>query len=82
VATKWSRPIGLLHLDGDHTYEGVVADLQAWLPHLTWDAVVALDDATDPALGPHRLIHDDLVPQGWTTEGPIDKMMLVSRRGT
>jgi MMP 1-O-methyltransferase len=57
-AQSWSEPISLLWIDGDHSYEGVKRDFECWLPHLQTDATIAFDDATDPALGPRKLIDE------------------------
>lgn len=41
----WENPeIGLLHVDGDHRYEAVMGDWEAWSPHLAKGAVVCFDD--------------------------------------
>jgi hypothetical protein len=48
--------VGLLWIDGDHRYEAVRRDFEGWRPHLLPGAAVVLDDAADPALGPHRLL--------------------------
>ena len=56
VTPGWTLPVGLLFLDGDHRYEGVRRDLECWLPHVTDAAPIVLDDSTDPALGPIRLV--------------------------
>lgn len=37
-------PIGLLFIDGDHSYRAVRADFEAWSPLLADGAVVAFDD--------------------------------------
>src|SRR5688572_23455379 len=45
VAAAWSSPqVGLLFVDGDHRYESVRADFEAWRPHLAPDARIAFDD--------------------------------------
>lgn len=44
VASAWSQPVDLLYLDGWHSYEAVVADGEAWLPHLSESGVVVFDD--------------------------------------
>ena len=63
VTSAWSQRVALLWIDGDHRYEGVRRDLDCWSRHLVPGAVVAFDDATDPTLGPSRLI-EALVRQG------------------
>lgn len=56
VSKGWTRPIGLLWLDGDHTLEGVRRDFEAWEPFLGPGGVVAFHDALDPAGGPAQVI--------------------------
>ncbi|HYM56313.1 MAG TPA: class I SAM-dependent methyltransferase [Solirubrobacteraceae bacterium] len=56
VTPGWQRPVGLLWIDGDHSYGGVRRDWDAWKPHLAPGAVLAFDDSTDETIGPHRLI--------------------------
>ena len=56
VAPGWRHPVELLWIDGDHRYAAVRRDFELWRPHLQPGAVVVLDDAADPALGPHRLV--------------------------
>lgn len=59
-SASWSEAISLLWIDGDHSYEGVKRDFECWLPHLLSNATIAFDDATDPKLGPRKLI-DELI---------------------
>jgi len=45
VAATWDGPrVGLLFVDGDHRYEAVRADFEAWRPHLAPGARIAFDD--------------------------------------
>jgi predicted O-methyltransferase YrrM len=42
---RWAGPpVGLLYVDGDHRYDAVHADFEAWRPHLVDGAVVVFDD--------------------------------------
>lgn len=70
AAAKWDGPeIGLLFIDGSHTYEDVKADYQAWLPHLAPGAVVALDDyGTKPNPGVTRFVQE--TEQEWDLSTP------------
>ncbi len=46
---SWNRPIDLLFIDGDHSYEGVKSDFEGFLTWLTKDALVLFHDTTwDP----------------------------------
>ena len=46
VAHDWTLPIGLLWIDGSHHYLDVLADLEAWWPHV--QGPVLLDDFDTP----------------------------------
>jgi glycosyltransferase involved in cell wall biosynthesis len=63
AARAWRRPIGLLFVDGDHSFRGVKGDFDAWDPHVCLGGIIAFDDATDPAVGPANLI-DQILASG------------------
>ncbi len=44
LAATWSRPIRLLWIDGDHTFEGVTSDFENYSPHLVHGGVIAFHD--------------------------------------
>lgn len=45
AAAQWDGPnIGLLVIDGEHRYNSVINDYQAWRPHLADNAIIAFDD--------------------------------------
>jgi predicted O-methyltransferase YrrM len=57
AARRWDRgtQIGLLHIDADHSYEGVRADFEHWSPYVVSGGLVVFDDVpTWP--GPTRII--------------------------
>lgn len=58
AASGWQRDIGLLWLDGDHSYEGAAGDLAAWSPFLAPEAFVAFHDSYDD--GPSQVISSAL----------------------
>lgn len=47
VAAEWSRPLDLLFIDGDHSYEGCSTDLKAWLSFLKPGGWVAFHDSSE-----------------------------------
>lgn len=62
LAREWSRPIRLLWIDGDHTYEGVKADVDGFVPHLAPGAVVAFHDVGRSRFpGPTRCFLDEVL---------------------
>ena len=69
VAPTWGSPIGLLYVDGDHSYEGVRQDFECWSPWLLPGASVIFHDSrrdpdADPRVfargwpGPTRLVEE------------------------
>ncbi len=79
VAPGWRKPIGLLWIDGDHSYEGVKRDFECWFPHLTDEAKIAFDDSLDPELGPARLIREILGRGAFEVSKTVGKVTLLHR---
>jgi predicted O-methyltransferase YrrM len=44
AALWWTEPIDYLYVDADHSYDGVVADLYAWVPHVKPGGLILGDD--------------------------------------
>lgn len=61
VAVSWQRPIRLLWIDGDHTYEGAKKDFDGFAPHLLPFGVVAIHDALNAFPGPIRIFVDEIL---------------------
>jgi len=84
VGRRWTGPaVELLFVDGDHSFEGVAADWEAWSPHLADDAVVVFDDAIGAAQGwgPSRLLHEHVLVggSGWRLAETGDRYAVVTR---
>lgn len=69
VSEGWSLPVGLLHVDALHTYEAVVADIDAWAPHLASGAVVVFHDSNHPKFGVRQAATETITARGWTLLG-------------
>lgn len=53
VAAKYTgNPVNVLFIDGDHSYEGCKADIDAWYPHMAVGGVMLFHDcdATSPGV--------------------------------
>jgi len=79
-AERWSEPVALLWIDGDHSYEGVSRDFACWSPHLLPGAAIAFDDATDPRLGPHRLIGELAASRRFEEIARVGKIVVMRQR--
>lgn len=44
------KSVDFIMLDGDHSYEGIKADIEAWLPKMKDGALMSGDDATWPGV--------------------------------
>ncbi|MEK6249445.1 MAG: class I SAM-dependent methyltransferase, partial [Planctomycetales bacterium] len=48
LCENWDRPIRLLWIDGDHTFEGAKADFDLFSPYLANGAIIAFHDILHP----------------------------------
>jgi len=52
AARDWATPLGLVFIDGGHSYETVITDYKCWYPHLILGGFLVLHDIfLDPAEG-------------------------------
>lgn len=55
IGRNWQQgQVDMVFVDGDHSYEGCVGDIQAWLPHIKPGGVMALHDYKKDDNKPHR----------------------------
>jgi predicted O-methyltransferase YrrM len=59
AATHWTPLIDFLYVDADHGYAAVLADLEAWVPHVRRGGVIAGDDYNHPRYPGVRAAWDD-----------------------
>jgi predicted O-methyltransferase YrrM len=62
VARNFRSPLGMLFVDGDHSYEGVTADIEAWLPKLRKGGVAVFHDI-GWAEGVQRAVREHVLPR-------------------
>lgn len=62
VARDFRGSLGMVFIDGDHSYEGVRADIEAWLPKLRKGGVAAFHDI-GWAEGVQRAVEEHVLPR-------------------
>lgn len=72
LAASWDRPIELLWIDGDHSYEGCLMDILAWERHVQPGGIVAFHDYAN-GTGVAQAIRDSLVRMPWKYRVALDR---------
>jgi predicted O-methyltransferase YrrM len=83
VAGAWSTPLGLVFIDGGHTFEAALADYSGWVSHIMPGGFLVIHDIfPDPAKGgqaPYDIYRMALA-SGLFTELPMTKTLGVLKR--
>jgi predicted O-methyltransferase YrrM len=94
ASRNWTRPIRLLWIDGDHSYQGAKEDFLNFAPYLSPMGVVAFHDALNNFPGPIRVYVEDVLrsdkfaPTGfvqsiaWAQFRPTDSASFTGRYAT
>ncbi|MFV2057362.1 MAG: class I SAM-dependent methyltransferase [Thiohalomonadales bacterium] len=61
LKNKWTSPIRLLWIDGDHTYPGAKLDFDLFSPYLSDGAIIMMDDVLNKFSGPLRVFVENIV---------------------
>ncbi len=72
VAGTFARRVDFLFVDGDHTYEGVKADVDAWLPLASDGATVVFHDI-GWADGVAKVVREEIAPRA-RSEGRLPNL--------
>jgi predicted O-methyltransferase YrrM len=83
VAKLWLKPIGLLFIDADHSYENVLADYQAWFSFIPPGAYLVFHDYSRVASkdtpwteGTCKVVNEVVMPSGlWTPVAELDPLL-------
>ncbi len=80
VAKTWDRPIKLLFIDGDHTYEGTRNNYLNWEPHLIEGGMVAFHDSNSNYPGVDRVIEEFIRKSGRFTDiHSVEKLTIAKK---
>ena len=61
LAQNWNRPLRLLWIDGDHTYDGVRADFDGFAHHLSPGGIIAMHDLMHGFRGPDHVFIEEIL---------------------
>ncbi len=75
----WKNPIGLLYIDGDHSYGAVRREVEIWTPHVISGGLLVFHDATDPNIGPFQVIGELRDSGQYDSVGLVGKMHALLR---
>ena len=84
VAGAWSTPLGLVFIDGGHTFEAALADYSGWVSHIMPGGFLVIHDIfPDPSKGGQApyCIYRMALASGLFSELPMIKTLGVLRRG-
>jgi len=86
VARDWTIPLGLVFIDGGHSYEAVVTDYRCWHPHLLPGGFLVFHDIfLDPAEGgqaPREVYQEALASGRFEALSMTKTLGVLRRRGT
>jgi predicted O-methyltransferase YrrM len=83
VARSWQTPLGLVFIDGGHTFASAFGDYHAWVSHLQPGGYLVIHDIFfDPAQGGQapRCIYELALASGLFNELPMTKTLGVLER--
>lgn len=79
VVKAWTKPIGLLLVDGDHTYENVEKEVAAWLPLICEGGHLIFNDALDANAGPYHVIKSLVAAGKFREAGQVGKVVWLQK---
>ena len=79
VVNCWKQPIGLLWIDGDHSYEMVKQDFEKWSPFVVEGGIIALHDSTHEELGPYIVVKQALSSAEYENVEVVDRITILRK---
>ncbi len=76
---NWNQPIGLLWIDGDHSYRSVQQDFFNWQPHVVEGGIIAFHDTCSWA-GVRRFIDEEILSlDGYRIIGHVKEIVAIKK---
>jgi predicted O-methyltransferase YrrM len=80
AARDWRKPIGLLFIDAEHSYEACLADIDAWSQHIVPGGWIALHDYSSHFPGVKRAAAERILDRPEWDSVQVDGTVLSARR--
>ena len=84
IASRWTRPLGLVFIDGGHSEAAAKADLDGWAPHLLPGGLLVIHDVfPDPADGgraPFEIYESALASGDYEEVRAVDSLRVLRKR--
>ena len=78
---RWTEPVDVVFIDGDHAEEATRVDWELFSPHVTPGGHVLFHDATGPQAlpGPQRVVAEVRDQPGWEVVAEVDRTLAVRK---
>jgi predicted O-methyltransferase YrrM len=84
IAVHWRTPLGLVFVDGGHAIDMVLADYEAWSPHVAPDGMLVFhdvfEDPRDGGQGPFEVWKRAVASGNFTPESTTGSLRVLRRR--
>lgn len=83
VGRRWTMPVEMVFVDGDHSYDGCRGDIEAWAPHIVPSGFLVLHDHQSPWWGDVIRAVDDTIRNdpSWQQVGRQNTVIAFQRLG-
>ena len=78
IGKIWRIPLGLLFIDGDHSFEGAKSDYEYFSPYIIEGGFLAMHDYD--MSGPRRVIDEIVTPSGLWADCEVAGRLFTARR--
>ena len=78
IGKKWDKKIGLVFVDGDHSFKGVKKDINIWCPFVEVGGFALFHDVRNTSIGLEPLI-DKLKKENWKEIDCADSLVVLKK---
>lgn len=77
---NWNYGIGLLWIDGDHSYEGCRQDVNNWLPHVAVNGKIVFHDYEEEQFGVTEVVDQVLKKKAYQYIDQKEKCVVIQKK--